>query len=211
LCSSVAIAGMPFESGRDFLLADEPSETAEAVKLVLRDEGLARSLAASALGKVRELYAADTQELRTAELVTRLISIPEHVRATRPRSRNPKKPLAIERLLCYNYGSSQGSFLEPWHQLGQTARMGKVQIIPIPTGIPNWNRTRAIRSRRAIGIVSGSSSIRSAASWPDIAGFRARAGITRGRDAIGSTLNPTPSRIAAVRKPIAALGYIDER
>jgi lipopolysaccharide/colanic/teichoic acid biosynthesis glycosyltransferase len=48
-------------------------------------------------------------------------------------------------------------------------------------------------------------------SRPDDVPFRRRFGFIRVRDATGSMLNPTPSRIAAVRKPIAALGYIDEK
>jgi len=76
VCSSVAIAGMPFEPEMDFLLADEPAGMAEAVKRVLRDEELARSLAASALRKVGGLYAADAQARRTVELVNRVISSP---------------------------------------------------------------------------------------------------------------------------------------
>jgi len=76
VCSSVAIAGMPFEPGRDFFLADEATQMAEAVKRVLWDEELARSLAASALRKVGGLYAADAQARRTVELVNRVISSP---------------------------------------------------------------------------------------------------------------------------------------
>ena len=76
ICTSVAIAGMPFEPGRDFLLADEPEEMAEAVEKVLRDEGLARSVAASALRRVRELYASERQERLAVELVTRVIASP---------------------------------------------------------------------------------------------------------------------------------------
>lgn len=76
VCTSVAIAGMPFEPGRDFLLADEPEEMARAVERVLRDAALARALAGSALGRVRELYAARRQEQLVAELVTRVIASP---------------------------------------------------------------------------------------------------------------------------------------
>jgi lipopolysaccharide/colanic/teichoic acid biosynthesis glycosyltransferase len=46
---------------------------------------------------------------------------------------------------------------------------------------------------------------------PEGGHFRRRRAFTRDRDATRSALNPTPSRIAAVRKPIAALGYIDEK
>jgi glycosyltransferase involved in cell wall biosynthesis len=76
VCTSAAIAGMPFEPGRDFLLADEPEDMAEAVEKVLRDEELARSIAGSALRRVRELYASERQERLAAELVTRMISSP---------------------------------------------------------------------------------------------------------------------------------------
>jgi glycosyltransferase involved in cell wall biosynthesis len=76
VCTSVAIAGMPFEPGRDFLLADDPEEMADAVERVLRDEDLARALAASALRRVRDLYASEMQERLAAELVRRMISSP---------------------------------------------------------------------------------------------------------------------------------------
>ncbi len=76
VCTSVAIAGMPFEPGRDFLLADEPEEMAEAIEKILRDEGLSRSIAASALQRVRDLYASEKQERLAVELVTRVIASP---------------------------------------------------------------------------------------------------------------------------------------
>ena len=76
VCTSVAIAGMPFEPGRDFLLADDPEEMADAVERVLRDEDLARVLAASALRRVRDLYGSEMQERLAAELVRRMISSP---------------------------------------------------------------------------------------------------------------------------------------
>jgi glycosyltransferase involved in cell wall biosynthesis len=74
ICTSVAIAGMPFEPGRDYLLADDPGEMADAVDKVLSDGTFARSLAESALGRVRELYASERQERLAADLVTRAIS-----------------------------------------------------------------------------------------------------------------------------------------
>jgi lipopolysaccharide/colanic/teichoic acid biosynthesis glycosyltransferase len=49
------------------------------------------------------------------------------------------------------------------------------------------------------------------AARPGIVGSRTAVGYSNDCEAIGSLLNPTPSRIAAVRKPIAALGYIDEK
>jgi len=76
VCTSVAIAGMPFEPGRDYLLADEPEEMAEAVGKVVRDGEFARSLADSALRRVRELYGSERQERLAAELVKRVISSP---------------------------------------------------------------------------------------------------------------------------------------
>ncbi len=76
VCSSVAIAGMPFEPGRDFLLADTPEEAAEGIQRLLTSEGLCAALAASALRGVRERYAVDVQERRVAELVRRLAASP---------------------------------------------------------------------------------------------------------------------------------------
>jgi glycosyltransferase involved in cell wall biosynthesis len=74
VCTSVAIAGMPFEPGTHFLLADDPDGLAEAIKRVLSDAEFAGSLAASALRRVREEYPVDAQESRAVELVTRVIS-----------------------------------------------------------------------------------------------------------------------------------------
>lgn len=56
VCSTVAMAGMDFEAGRDYLLADSPAEAAEAVTRLLEDTELARSLSRSARARVVEHY-----------------------------------------------------------------------------------------------------------------------------------------------------------
>jgi glycosyltransferase involved in cell wall biosynthesis len=76
VCTAVAIAGMPFRPGRDYLLAEGPEEMARALENVLGEEDLARSLAASALERVGGLYARDAQQERLVNLVTRAISSP---------------------------------------------------------------------------------------------------------------------------------------
>jgi len=76
VCSPVAIAGMPFEPGEDFLLAESPDGFADAIKRVLGDEGLSAALSASAGRKVRERYAANVQARRVMELVRSLVSNP---------------------------------------------------------------------------------------------------------------------------------------
>jgi glycosyltransferase involved in cell wall biosynthesis len=74
VCSPAAIAGMPFEPGKDLLLADSPDGLADAIKRVLGDESLAAALSASAGRKVRERYATDVQAKRFANLVESLVS-----------------------------------------------------------------------------------------------------------------------------------------
>jgi glycosyltransferase involved in cell wall biosynthesis len=74
VCTSVAIAGMPFEAGKDFLLSDEPDGLADAIIRVLSDEQLAGSLSRNALEQVRQSYGAEAQERRVLDLVTGMIS-----------------------------------------------------------------------------------------------------------------------------------------
>jgi glycosyltransferase involved in cell wall biosynthesis len=76
VCSSVAIAGMRFEPGEDYLLAENADEFAGAIKRLLGDENLSAALSASALRKVRGRYSADIQGKRAVELVMSLVSDP---------------------------------------------------------------------------------------------------------------------------------------
>ena len=73
VCSSVAIAGMPFEAGQDYLLAEKPEEFGEQIQRVLADKQLAAGLSRSALGRVRELYGAERQRRRLVEQTRALI------------------------------------------------------------------------------------------------------------------------------------------
>lgn len=56
VCSSVAMAGMDFEPGRDYLLADSPEDAAAAVSRLLNDPELATSLSRSARTRVAQLH-----------------------------------------------------------------------------------------------------------------------------------------------------------
>jgi glycosyltransferase involved in cell wall biosynthesis len=56
VCSSVAMAGMDFEAGRDYLQADTASETAEAVRRILDDPAFAGDMAAKARARAVECY-----------------------------------------------------------------------------------------------------------------------------------------------------------
>jgi len=73
VCSSVAIAGMPFEAGRDYLLAETPEAYAEQIGRVLGDEGLAGALSGAALARVREIYPAARQRGRLVDLVREIV------------------------------------------------------------------------------------------------------------------------------------------
>jgi glycosyltransferase involved in cell wall biosynthesis len=76
VCSSVAIAGMAFEPGRDFVLADTPEDAVEGIRRLLSDEAFSVALAAAAERRVRERYATDVQEERGVEIVRRLVASP---------------------------------------------------------------------------------------------------------------------------------------
>lgn len=56
VCSTVAIAGMDFEAGVHYLLADTPGETADAIRRVLDDPGLAASLSRAGRERAVERY-----------------------------------------------------------------------------------------------------------------------------------------------------------
>jgi len=68
VCTRVAIAGMDFEAGRDFLLADEPADIAASIMRVLREPGLGNSLARSAHAAVGPRYGRSGQAVRLHEL-----------------------------------------------------------------------------------------------------------------------------------------------
>ncbi|NIM19407.1 MAG: glycosyltransferase [Candidatus Latescibacteria bacterium] len=74
ICSSVAVAGMPFEREQDFLGAETPEEFAAQIERLLGDRALAESLAASALRKVSDSFGAQAQAERTEELFKNLIN-----------------------------------------------------------------------------------------------------------------------------------------
>jgi glycosyltransferase involved in cell wall biosynthesis len=76
VCSSVAIAGMPFEPGKDFILAENAEELAGGIRRYLADEGLCERVAASARRAVCENYASDVQEAKLVMLVRGLIATP---------------------------------------------------------------------------------------------------------------------------------------
>ena len=73
VCTPVAIAGMPFEAGQDFLLAGTADELAAAIRRLLGDAGLRAGLSASAAQRVRQHYASDVQTRRAAELIRGLV------------------------------------------------------------------------------------------------------------------------------------------
>jgi glycosyltransferase involved in cell wall biosynthesis len=73
VCSSVAMAGMDFEPGRDFLQADTPAEFATELNRVMNTPGLGDAIAASALGRVVAGYDAAGQAERTRALFEALI------------------------------------------------------------------------------------------------------------------------------------------
>ena len=74
VCTGVAIAGMPFEPGRDYLAAEQPAEIANQVKRLLADPSLGAEIARNAAAAVEERYAANVQSDRTLELFRHLVS-----------------------------------------------------------------------------------------------------------------------------------------
>lgn len=74
VCSGVAIAGMPFETGRDFVLAESAEEFAGGILRLLEDEALCAGMAASARDSVRNSYAVDAQQRKLIDLVSDLVS-----------------------------------------------------------------------------------------------------------------------------------------
>jgi glycosyltransferase involved in cell wall biosynthesis len=76
VCSSVAVAGMPFEPEREFLLADTPDEFARQIARVLEDQGLAGMLSERASRRLRDAYGVELQTGRAVGLVNRFLSRP---------------------------------------------------------------------------------------------------------------------------------------
>ncbi len=73
VCSSVAIAGMEFKPGRDYLLADTPRETASRIIRFLDDSSLGREIAHNARNVVRERYSVAIQASRTLEMFRNML------------------------------------------------------------------------------------------------------------------------------------------
>jgi glycosyltransferase involved in cell wall biosynthesis len=74
VCTAVAIAGMPFEPGRDYLAADEPREIAAQIRRLLDDPALAEEISQNAAAAVERHYAANVQSQSTLELFRYLVS-----------------------------------------------------------------------------------------------------------------------------------------
>jgi glycosyltransferase involved in cell wall biosynthesis len=74
ICSSVAIAGMPFEAEQDYLLAKAPEEYASQIERLVEDPELAARLADSAERKVQENYGVDNQIHRIKKLFQNIIN-----------------------------------------------------------------------------------------------------------------------------------------
>jgi glycosyltransferase involved in cell wall biosynthesis len=73
ICTTPAIAGMPFEAGRDYLLANTPEEFAEQLRAFMRDPALGPALAGNAKQRLVEHYSKETQESRARALFENVI------------------------------------------------------------------------------------------------------------------------------------------
>ncbi|MBI4721265.1 MAG: glycosyltransferase [Chitinivibrionia bacterium] len=73
ICTTPAIAGMPFEAGRDYLLADSPEEFAERIGAFMRDPVVGPALAGNAKERLIEHYSKEAQELRVKTLFKSII------------------------------------------------------------------------------------------------------------------------------------------
>lgn len=73
ICSSVAIAGMPFTAEEDYLLAEKPEEYGSQIKRLIEDPKLAARLADSAGKKVRDLYNVDKQTRQLEKLLKEIM------------------------------------------------------------------------------------------------------------------------------------------
>ncbi|MCH7549565.1 MAG: glycosyltransferase, partial [Candidatus Krumholzibacteriota bacterium] len=74
ICTSVAIAGMDFEPGRDFLLADDAASFAGEIVRLLEDTDLARTLAQNARRQVRARYGRAVQRERLFKLMQDIVA-----------------------------------------------------------------------------------------------------------------------------------------
>lgn len=74
VCSSVAIAGMDFEPGSEFLLADEPKDAADAVKKLTQNREFAAQMAQAAKRAVVERYGEEIQAGKTLELFADILN-----------------------------------------------------------------------------------------------------------------------------------------
>ena len=74
VCSTVAIAGMDFTPGEDFLLADEPTDYADQLECLLKDPQLGVKLSRNAHGRVAQSYAREHQSRRLRDEVHALVS-----------------------------------------------------------------------------------------------------------------------------------------
>ncbi|UCH84190.1 MAG: glycosyltransferase family 4 protein, partial [Candidatus Latescibacterota bacterium] len=73
VCSSVAIAGMPFEAGREYLEANTPDEFEQEIKRILDDGDLSATIARAASEKIRKQFSASVQEQRIVTLFRQLL------------------------------------------------------------------------------------------------------------------------------------------
>lgn len=74
VCSSVAIAGMDFAPEKEYLLADEPSAVAAAVKRLTGDPDFAAAMAARARAAVVQRYSEEIQSQKALELFETIIN-----------------------------------------------------------------------------------------------------------------------------------------
>lgn len=72
VCSPVAIAGMPFDSGTEYLEAETPDEFEREIKRLLNDPELGVSISGAASEKIRKEYATEVQADRIVALFRRL-------------------------------------------------------------------------------------------------------------------------------------------
>jgi glycosyltransferase involved in cell wall biosynthesis len=74
VCSSVAIAGMDFRPGREFLLADTPRDTATHIKRLIDDPSKAREIARNAREAVAERYSSKLQSERMLQVFQHIVA-----------------------------------------------------------------------------------------------------------------------------------------
>jgi glycosyltransferase involved in cell wall biosynthesis len=74
ICTTAAIAGMPFEAGTDYLLADTPEEFAEQLRTFMKNPSLGPAIAGNAKKKLQELYSRETQKSLAEELFMNVLN-----------------------------------------------------------------------------------------------------------------------------------------